>query len=240
MPGVRHARSYPYRMSTFRNPVGPQPSKVYWRRRILVGLGLLAVILIIALIVGRPGAEADGAPAADAPSSASAVPGANGAAAEAAVAEETESAAKDEDDPAAAADAVDNCTAADVEVVPVTDSDEYTDGAKPEFSFTIANVGTEPCTVNAGTTTQVFTVTSGNETIWTSTDCQTDAVDGAVTLEPDAPIPSAPFTWDRVWSDVETCDDAEREEVVAEGATYNLSVEVDGISSKDAKSFLLF
>ena len=136
--------------------------------------------------------------------------------------------------------AVEPCTATDVEVVPVTDSAEYLDGAKPEFSFTIANVGSDPCTVNAGTSTQVFTVTSGEDTIWVSTDCQTDPIDGLITLEPDEPISSASFTWDRVWSDSETCDDENREEVVAEGATYNLSVEVDGISSKDAKSFLLF
>ena len=37
-------------MSTFKHPVGPQPSKVYWRRRLLVGLGILAVIVVIVLI----------------------------------------------------------------------------------------------------------------------------------------------------------------------------------------------
>jgi hypothetical protein len=43
-------------MSTIRNPVGPQPKNVYWRRRLLVLLGVLAVIVIIILIVARPGA----------------------------------------------------------------------------------------------------------------------------------------------------------------------------------------
>ncbi|MFL0711298.1 MAG: hypothetical protein ACJLS2_00255 [Microcella pacifica] len=43
-------------MSTLRNPVGPQPPQVYWRRRLVVGLGILAVIIIIILIVVRPGA----------------------------------------------------------------------------------------------------------------------------------------------------------------------------------------
>jgi hypothetical protein len=42
-------------MSTIRNPVGPQPKNVYWRRRLLVILGALAVIVIIILIVARPG-----------------------------------------------------------------------------------------------------------------------------------------------------------------------------------------
>jgi hypothetical protein len=42
-------------MSTIRNPVGPQPGTVYWRRRLLVLLGIVAVIVIIILIVVRPG-----------------------------------------------------------------------------------------------------------------------------------------------------------------------------------------
>src|ERR1700712_5086001 len=42
-------------MSTIRNPVGPQPKNIYWRRRLLVLLGVLAVIVIIILIVVRPG-----------------------------------------------------------------------------------------------------------------------------------------------------------------------------------------
>ena len=42
-------------MSTIRNPVGPQPSKVYWRRRLAVLVGLVVIIVIIILIVARPG-----------------------------------------------------------------------------------------------------------------------------------------------------------------------------------------
>jgi len=44
-------------MSTFKHPVGAQPEKVYWRRRLIVGLGLLAVILVIVLIVVKPGSN---------------------------------------------------------------------------------------------------------------------------------------------------------------------------------------
>jgi hypothetical protein len=47
-------------MSTIRNPVGPLPPQIYWRRRIVVGLGVLAVLIIIVLIIVRPGT---GAPA---------------------------------------------------------------------------------------------------------------------------------------------------------------------------------
>jgi hypothetical protein len=42
-------------MSTIRNPVGPQPSKVYWRRRLAVFIGAIVIIVVIILIVARPG-----------------------------------------------------------------------------------------------------------------------------------------------------------------------------------------
>ena len=46
-------------MSTTKHPVGPQASAVYRRRRLVVGLGLLAVLLIIVLIFVRPGSGSD-------------------------------------------------------------------------------------------------------------------------------------------------------------------------------------
>ncbi len=49
-------------MSTIRNPVGPQSPSVYWRRRLVVLLGLIAVIVVIVLIVVRPG---QGSPSGD-------------------------------------------------------------------------------------------------------------------------------------------------------------------------------
>src|SRR3712207_6189457 len=55
-------------MSTSRSPVGPLPAKVYWRRRIVVGLGLLAVLVAIVLIVVRPGQGA-ATPPSDPPTS---------------------------------------------------------------------------------------------------------------------------------------------------------------------------
>ena len=41
-------------MSTIRNPVGPQPPNVYWRRRLLLLVGVVAVIVVILLIVFAP------------------------------------------------------------------------------------------------------------------------------------------------------------------------------------------
>jgi len=85
-----------------------------------------------------------------------------------------------------------------------------------------------------------FTVTSGTEVYWTSTDCQVDAIDAEVSLAPGTPISSsAPIVWDRTRSAPDTCE-GPREAVPAGGASYHLTVSVDGFASAETKQFQLY
>jgi hypothetical protein len=209
-----------------------QPSRpsaaVYRRRRIVVGVGLLLVILVIVLIIGRitssAGAENDpaAAPVASEPAATDA--------------------ADAKSDPAAEADdvTIDECDPALLEVVAVTDADEYEADVQPKLSFTITNTGTDVCTANVGTSTQVYTISTGPDVVWTSTDCQEKPSDQLLTLEPNTPVSSTPFAWERVRSSEDTCTLDDREQVVAGGATYSLEVEVAGAPSLEPKTFLLY
>ena len=206
-------------MSTTKHPVGPQASAVYRRRRLVVGLGLLAVLILILLRVVRPGGEDDAA-SPHTPAATNAVVAAPDSAAE------------------APADAV--CDPAVVTVEAITDKDSYDPDEEPELSLSVTNTGAIPCVLNAGTSTQVFTITSGADAYWTSTDCQTDPTDAEVTLEPgDAVSTKTPLTWDRTRSSPETCEITDREAVPGEGASYYLSVSVGGISAAGPTQFLL-
>jgi len=92
----------------------------------------------------------------------------------------------------------------------------------------------------AGTKAQVFTITSGTEVYWLSTDCQVDPVDAEVSLTPGTPISSSvPIVWDRTRSSVDTCQ-GPREAVPAGGASYHLAVTVDGFASESTKQFQLY
>jgi hypothetical protein len=205
-------------MSTTKHPVGPQARSVYRRRRLVVGLGLLAVIAIILLIFFRPGAGDGAAEPASQP----------GATANPAATAPPESTA-----PVA-------CDPAIVAVEAITDQDSYDPGEEPELSLSVTNTGTVPCVLNAGTTTQVFTITSGADVYWTSTDCQTDEVDAEVTLEPKIPVSTkTPLVWDRTRSSPETCEITDREPAPGEGASYYLSVSVGGVASANPAQFLL-
>jgi hypothetical protein len=205
-------------MSTTKHPVGPQARSVYRRRRLVVGLGLLAILAIILLIFFRPGDGGDSA-ASDSKPAATADPAAT-------------------DAPVAAAPTA--CDPAAVTVEAITDQGAYDPGVEPELSLTVTNTGTTPCDLNAGTTTQVFTITSGSDVYWTSTDCQTDPVDAMVTLEPGVPVSTkTPLVWDRTQSSPETCEITDREAAPGEGASYYLSVSVGGVASASPVQFLL-
>lgn len=204
-------------MSTFRNPVGPQAPRVYWRRRLVVGLVLLAVVIIIVMIVSQlnritPTPVGTSTPSATSSSTAA---------------------------PTAAAG--DKCDPAKVVVDPLTDAASYEAGVNPVLSFSLKSTMTVPCTLAVGSDVQEFRVTSGDELIWTSKDCQTGQVAAVVTLQPGVPKGGPSITWDRTRSSTDTCTTA-REQVVAGGASYHLDLIVGDVSSAADKSkqFLLY
>ena len=209
-------------MSTIRNPVGPLPPEVYWRRRLVVGLGALAVIVIIVLIIVRPGSgEPADQPTPDPATTESAAPGGEG---------ETES--------GGALGEVTACTADQIEVTPVTDSDVYGPDQQPQLSLTITNTGAAPCTMQVGTDVQSYVITSGSDRIWASTDCQQEPVAAERILQPGEEVSSTPFPWSRTRSSPNDCD-AQRAPVIAGGATYRLSVSVGEFESDGDRPFIL-
>lgn len=207
-------------MSTFRDPVGPQPKSVYWRRRFFVILGLAAIIAVIALIVW-PRPEADPADAADA-------------------SETTASEATDGSEAPSEPTLAATCDPANIELLAITDAASYEAGQNPQLSLTITNIGTEVCSYNVGTTQQVFTITSGEEVYWLSTDCQTEPSDTILDLQPATPLRTDPIEWNRTRSSPDTCDQADKPQVPAGGASYKLAVTVGAVTSPEPKQFLLY
>lgn len=197
-------------MSTVRNPVGPQPASVYWRRRLLVLLGLIAIVVVVVLIVVRPGAESPRQPAPSAAPSNTAV-----------AVEEGEA-----------------CNPAVIRVEPVTDANSYAAGVNPMISMTITNTGSVACTFDVGTAAQTYVIVSGSDPIWNSRDCQQNPESFEMLLDPNTPVPTTPFPWDRTRSDPSTCT-AARPAVIAGGATYRLSVTLGDVESESDVPFIL-
>jgi hypothetical protein len=217
-------------MSTNPAPARRQSPQVYRRRRLLVLLGLVAVIIAIVLVIVRPGSSQGDEPDAAAGVAPSATPEATGEPTAPPSVIPTEATEVDGD----------ACTAKHVTVEAITDKTVYEAGEQPQLSVTITNTGTNVCVLNAGTNAQVFTIKSGDELYWQSTDCQVDPVDAEVSLAPGTPVSSSvPLVWDRTRSGPDTCE-GPREAVPAGGASYHLEVSVDGIASEASKQFQLY
>jgi hypothetical protein len=195
---------------------GRLPASVYRRRRILVGLGVLAVIVVIVLLIVRPGAGADEPK----------TPGASDSP------DPSSSETTDADDSAA-------CDPAAIMLTPVTDKDSYQAGETPMISMKIKNSGAAACTYDVGTAAQLYEIVSGSDPIWNSRDCQKDPQPMEQVLEPGIELTTTPFAWDRTRSSADTCD-ADRPQVTAGGATYRLSVSLGEAKSAEDIAFLLF
>lgn len=186
----------------------------------MVGLGLVAVILIVILIVVRPGSGTPGSTPRPGDSSSPAASG--------------------NPSPASTnpADAV-ACDPAKVTVEGTTDSTSYDAGVNPVLSFTVKSLMTQPCTIPAGSDVQEYRVTSGDELIWSSKDCQTDPVAATIVLKPGVPQAGPSVPWDRTRSSTDTCGST-RDPVIAEGASYHLTVILGTFTSGNDRQFLLY
>ena len=209
-------------MSTLRSPVGPQPPSVYWRRRLLVLLGLIAVIVVIVLlIIPRPSTpsgdktpDPSGTPSSE--PSGSPTPTFTSAAGGTA------------------------CNPAQITIMAVTDSNSYASGVKPSISMKITNAGSAPCTLDVNPATQEYLITSGNDRIWSSKDCQAEGVATPVVFEPGVTQQTEPIVWDRTRSSTTTCNTTRPAAVAnSDGPTYRLEVKLGTIESEQV-AFRLF
>jgi len=202
---------------------------VYRRRRLVVGVGLLAVIIAIVLIIVQPGGATSGPsssplPVSTAKSSTVVTPEATPTTTTAPAVDTSKYAA---------------CNPKALTVGAVTDAVDYQAGVLPQLSLTITNTGTTPCVYNVGTSKQVLTITSGAETYWMSSDCQTGPTDLDAVLEPGKTETSAPIQWSRQRSAAGACDTAGAA-VPANGASYYLTANVGDVASKESRQFLLY
>ncbi|HEY9306703.1 MAG TPA: hypothetical protein VIP82_02765 [Microbacterium sp.] len=224
----------------------PSPA-VYRRRRLVLLIALLVIAGVVWLLIAQPwavaatdssdkpdpGQQQNTAESLPVPSGQATTGGTETGAVEGAVVEGATPT------PGATPTAL-PCVASEITVEAVTSADTYAGDQNPQFSISLTNNGAD-CTLNVGTTAQSFTVTSGDDVWWRSTDCQSEPSDMVVLIAAGQTVSSAaPLTWDRTRSAVGTCADGNRPLAPGGGASYHLSVEIGGIASTEPKQFLLY
>ena len=198
---------------------------------------VLVVIAAVVLVIWQPwrGSEAAApSPSVTTPVAAASTPPASAAPAEASAAPV---APNPTPDASGTAPTVAACSTAAISVQAVTDQDVYSAGELPKLSITLSNTSGAPCLINVGTATQSFVITSGTDTWWRSTDCQSESSDQVVQLAPGQTVSSVtPLQWDRTRSSVDTCGSSRPQ---ASPGYYHLSVSIGGIQAADTKVFEL-
>jgi len=214
---------------------------VYRRRRVVLLGGLILLIAAIGigvwLLVAQPWAHADGpAPTSSAsPSPTAGETPTSDSVTDPASPEPTTDVSESET-PAVVA-----CEAKDIVVAAVTDADSYQAGVLPKISISLTNTGPTDCTMDVGSTTQAFTVMSGSDVWWRSTDCQENPSSMIATLSAGTTVTSKdPVTWDRTRSSVETCGQENRQRAPGGGASYHVEVSIGGFTSASTKQILLY
>ncbi|MEN9753438.1 MAG: hypothetical protein RL670_1129 [Actinomycetota bacterium] len=116
---------------------------------------------------------------------------------------------------------------------------KFAAGENPMIWFSLTNQGKVACTFEAGSIGQFFTITTGPDTVWQSAQCDRSAdVSAVVTLKPKIAMSSPPSSWLRVSSSESGCGE-EQPAVVAGGASYHLTVTVNGVKSANDVQFVL-
>lgn len=144
-------------MSSLLNPVGHEPASVYWRRRIVVILGILVVLFLLWWLIS-PGGSATPTAATASPSP---LPTFTTAA-------PTASASPS---PSTSAISGAPCQDEDITVTVTSAQLSFPVGTPAPFIMRITNTGAAPCSRDVGPAANTFTITSGGFDVWSSDAC---------------------------------------------------------------------
>lgn len=117
----------------------------------------------------------------------------------------------------------------------------FNPGDTPYFWFSATNTGSVECKFNLGSDVTFYKVTSGTDTVWNSKDCNSPRSSAEpILLKPQETLSAPAGGWDRVRSSGDGCSANDGlPEVTADGASYNLEAEANGILSKNKQQFVL-
>ena len=109
----------------------------------------------------------------------------------------------------------------------------------PDIWYEITNNGLVDCKFNVGSRVTFFTITSGEQTYWSSRDCdRSNDTDRYVTLKSNVAEEAAASPWEKSYSSENGCSASANDLVPTAGATYKIKVEVNGVISEE-KRFIL-
>lgn len=197
-------------MDGLREPVGGQPPEVYWRRRIVAIVGAVLLLVVLYFLVFSPGGGDTNAAPDTSPDPAVTADPTGGA--------------------TAGTDVSRACTAADVTLTATPNPSNFGAGALPVFDVSITHTGTSPCLLDTNASDTELLITSGNDRLFSSTDCPTDA-----TINPREFLlqPDAEETFSVTWSRQRSAPECTAVSATPGDGTYHAVLTIQGIEAPD-------
>ena len=117
----------------------------------------------------------------------------------------------------------------------------FNPGDTPYLWFSVTNIGGVECKFNVGSDVTFYKITSGTDVVWNSKDCNTERYAAPeVVLLPNKELVAPAGAWGRVRSGNAGCSlDDGLPAVPADGASYVLEADVNGILSTNKPQFVL-
>ena len=111
----------------------------------------------------------------------------------------------------------------------------------PYIWYSVTNIGSVECKFNVGSDVTFYKITSGTDVVWNSKDCNTPRSSAEpILLSPNKEIEAPAGDWGRVRSGDAGCALKDGlPAVTADGASYILEAEVNGILSTNKPQFVL-
>jgi len=216
------------------HPVGSHSTSVYWRRRLLFGFALVALVALAAVTAKVALGGGGKTPVASGTSSTVSHAPVTPRPSTSVVSTHSSSstaASSPPDSAAGSGSAVPQpCTASQLTVSATTGKPTYAVGAEPVLSLQVVNTGTAACTQNLADSQIVLTVYNGLSRVWGSHDCEIEPGTDLRTLTVDAPVLIS-----IVWSERSSEPDCAGVRQSVGAGSYTLIPALSGHSGKAAQ-----
>ena len=175
------------------HPRGPLPPGVYWVRRVVAVLVIIAVVLAARWAYHRVRSTPSASPTASPTASVTTTPTASHSATPT-VSHSATPTASHSPSPSPSASTLRSCANSDIRVTASTDAATYVVGSTPKLRMRIQNVSSTPCRRDLGAAANELLITSGTAHVWSSDDCNPSSTSDIQTMPPDQSF-SVSVTW---------------------------------------------
>ena len=148
-------------------PIGPEPPGVYWRRRFVALVALLAILVLLWWLIWGRGSGGEATPEPSPTSTSTPTPSPTGT---------TPS-------PEPSPTKITDCEDEDILVEAFAGEAIYPVGSTPTLTLTVTNIGTRPCKRDVGPGANELLITRGEVTVWSSDDCNPSQSKDVITLD---------------------------------------------------------